>query len=204
MVRASDTAVLRVPSVTNQNDAADNGQIGAAGQGYALAAVIISETDPGSNIFNAPAGLNLKNIAGTPREYEMASRPNDNTYGNLVGELTFGELFNKVCTSQKTKIRLQNYTGVTKYAQFAGTSTCIPVNAITGYVDIYQGSTVTFYNDTTCTTICGIGTPITFNMSLTSDAGTTDWNGAGIYGRDGRVQITTAICTLGDNTNPNP
>jgi prepilin-type N-terminal cleavage/methylation domain-containing protein len=204
MVRASDAAVIRVPCVTNQNDAADNGQIGAAGQGYAIAAVIISQTDPGSNIFNAPAGLNLKNIAGTPREYEMASRPNDNTYGNLVGELTFGELFNKVCTSQKTKIRIQNYTGVTKYAQIAGTSTCIPVNAITGYVDIYQGSTVTFYNDTTCTTICGIGTPITFNMSLTSDAGTTDWNGAGIYGRDGRVQITTAICTLGDNTNPNP
>jgi hypothetical protein len=42
-------------------------------------------------------------------------------------------------------------------------------------------------------------------MTGGNDAGTTDWNGAGIYGRDGKVQITgAAACTLGDNVNLNP
>ncbi len=80
-------------------------------------------------------GLSGKNIAGSPREYEMANRQNgtpssvppNTLYGDLVAELTYGELYNKVCTTQKTKIRIQNYTGVTKYAQFAGTTACIPV-----------------------------------------------------------------------------
>jgi len=209
MVRAADSGVQRMPCVTNQNDVADNGQIGAAGQGYGLAAVIISQTDVNSNIFNAPLGLNLKNAAGTSREYEMASRTNDTTYGNLVGELTFGELYNKVCTSQKTKIRIQNNSGATKYAQFSGTNTCIPVVTATGFVEIYQGSTVTFHNNAvSCTdnsSICG--TPITFSMlpiPPNNDAGTMDWNGAGIYGRDGRVQITAAACALGDNTSSTP
>jgi hypothetical protein len=37
-----------------------------------------------------------------------------------------------------------------------------------------------------------------------SDAGNVDWNGAGIYGRDGKVQITGAACALNDNINLNP
>jgi prepilin-type N-terminal cleavage/methylation domain-containing protein len=197
---AADAAVPRVPCVTNQNDGADNGQIGAAGQGFAVAAVIISET-PADNVFTAPPGLSGKNIAGTPREYEMASRANDNIYGNLASELTYGELFNKVCATQKTKIRIQNYTPAVKYAQFAGTGTCITVNNGTG-IDLYQGSTVTFFSDVACTTVCG--TPVTFNMAVVAtDAGNIDWNGAGVYGRDGRVQITGA-CALSDNTNPAP
>ncbi len=113
---ATDTGVLRVPCVTNQNDGADNGQIGAAGQGYGIAALAISET-PIDSSFSAPAGLTGKNIAGSPREYEMAGRANDNTYANLVSELTYGELFNKVCGTQKTKIRIQNYTGVLQVCQ---------------------------------------------------------------------------------------
>ena len=78
-----------------------------------------------------------------------------------------------------------------------------------GYVDLYQGNTVTFYTDGTCASACtaAINT-ITFNMSaVPSDAGNVDWNGAGIYGRDGRVQITgtcAATLTLSDNTNPTP
>ena len=197
---ATDAGVLRVPSVTNQNDGADDGQIGAAGQGYGVAAAAISET-PVDSFFNAPAGLTGKNIAGTPREYEMAARANDNTYGNLLSELTYGDLFNKVCATQKTKIRIQNYTLLPRYAQFAGTGTCITVNNGTA-IDLYQGSTATFYTDLTCTTLCGA--PITFNMSvLPSDAGNIDWNGAGIYGRDGKVQIT-GVCVLSDNINPNP
>jgi prepilin-type N-terminal cleavage/methylation domain-containing protein len=198
LVHAADPAVPRVPCVTNQNDAADNGQIGAAGQGYAVAAVVISQTDGNSNIFNAPVGLNLKNIAGTPREYEMAGRLNGGIYGNLVGELTFGELYNKVCTSQKTKIRIQNNTTLTKYIQFAGTSNCMPVN-IGGFIELYQGNSLNFYNDVACTTLCGVGNPVTFNMAGANDAGTIDWGGAGNNGRDGRVLIATANCVLGDN-----
>ena len=201
LFHATDAGFLRVPCVTNQNDAADNGQIGVLGQGYAVAAVAISQT-PVDNVFSAPQGLTGKNIAGTPREYEMAGRANDNTYGDLVGELTYGELYNRVCTTQKTKIRIQNYTLTPKYAQFAGTGACIQINA-GGFADIYQGSTITFYTDLTCTTLCGV--PVTFNMSaVATDAGNVDWNGAGIYGRDGKVQITGAACTLGDNVNPLP
>jgi hypothetical protein len=206
---ATDVGVLRVPCVTNQNDGADNGQIGAAGQGYGVAAVAISET-PVDSFFNAPAGLTGKNIVGTPREYEMAGRANDNTYGNLISELTYGELYNKVCATQKTKVRIQNYTGAPQYAKLAGTGACIQVSTVPiGYVDLYQGNTVTFYTDGTCATACAAAiNTITFNMSaVPTDAGNIDWNGAGIYGRDGKVQITgtcAATLTLSDNINPNP
>jgi prepilin-type N-terminal cleavage/methylation domain-containing protein len=205
---ATDVAVQRVPCVTNQNDAVDNGQIGAAGQGYGVAAVGISQTSV-DNVFNAPPGLSGKNVAGSPREYEMAIRQNGPAYGDLVGELTYGELFNKVCTTQKTKIRIQNYTGAIQYTKVAGTGACTQVStAPIGYVDIYQGSTVTYYTDGTCATPCAAAiNTITFNMSaVLTDAGNVDWIGAGIYGRDGRVQITgtCATLTLSDNTNPNP
>ena len=204
---ATDAGVLRVPCVTNQNDGADDGQIGAAGQGYGVASVAISQT-PAENVFNAPPGLTGKNVAGSPREYEMANRTNDNTYGNLVAELTYGELYNKVCTTQKTKIRIQNYTTAPQYAKLAGTGACITVSNGTG-IDLYQGNTVTFYTENTCATPCtvpGINT-ITFNMSaLATDAGNVDWTGAGIYGRDGKVQITgtCGTLTLSDNVNANP
>ena len=204
---APDAGVPRVPCVTNQNDAADNGQIGALGQGYAVAAVAISQTSV-DNVFTAPPGLTGKNIAGTPREYEMAGRANDNTYGDLIGELTYGELFNKVCATQKTKIRIQNYTGAQQYAKLAGTGACMPVLTATGYVDLYQGNTVTFYTDGTCGTTCTGTNTFTFNMSaVLTDAGNVDWIGAGIYGRDGRVQITgtcATTLTLSDNTFPTP
>jgi prepilin-type N-terminal cleavage/methylation domain-containing protein len=208
LFHATDVGVLRVPCVTNQNDGADNGQIGAAGQGYGAAAVAISET-PVDSFFNAPAGLTGKNIAGTPREYEMAGRANDNTYGNLISELTYGELYNKVCATQKTKIRIQNYTGALQYVKIAGTGACLQVSTVPiGYVDLYQGNTVTFYTDATCGTTCTGTSTFTFNMSAApSDAGNVDWNGAGIYGRDGRVQITgtcATTLTLSDNTNPAP
>ena len=204
MVHAVDAGQLRTPCVTNQNDGNDNGQIGAAGQGYGVAAVIVSQT-PVGNAMNLAPGLKLKNQANTPREYEMANRVSGNTYGDLVAELPFGDLYARVCTPQKTKIRIQNYTGTTKYVQLAGAGVCTPINTTTGYVDISQGTTVTFFNDAACTTPCGgAATPITFNMSLTSDAGTVDWNGVGVRGRDGRVQITTVNCTLSNNVNATP
>ncbi|TRZ76047.1 MAG: type II secretion system protein [Deltaproteobacteria bacterium] len=186
-----------LPIVTNQNDGADDGQIGAAGQGYGVAAVAISET-PVDSFFNASAGLTGKNIAGTPREYEMAVRANDNTYGNLLSELTYGDLYNRVCTTLKTKIRIQNNAGAPqpKYANISGMGCMTVANA--ALIDIPQGSTVTFYDSSGCTTNqCGI--PITFNMLLTSpnDAGRIDW-GPGGQVRDGIVQITGA-CVLSNN-----
>jgi hypothetical protein len=203
---AADAGVLRVPCVTNQNDGADDGNIGAAGQGYGVASVAISQT-PAENVFNAPLGLTGKNVAGSSREYETANRTNDNTYGNLIAELTYGELYNKVCTTQKTKIRIQNNSGATHYARLAGTNGCVTINSTAlgvcaagdCYIDIYQGSSIAFYSDSACTTTA-CGSAITFNMSATNDAGTTDWNGASVNGRDGNVQITGALtCTLSDN-----
>lgn len=204
-----------LPIVTNINDAADNGLIGAAGQGYGVAAVAISET-PVGNVFDAPPGLTGKNIAGTPREYEMAARANDNTYGNLVAELAYGELYNKACTAQSTKVRIQNYTGAVQYAQLSNTGTCMTINAALAgtcpvgvcYVDIYQGSTVTFFTTNLCQSPCGAsGLPVTFSMLPTppnNDAGAMDWTGGpGTIARDGRVQIfgaaTTCTFNLRDN-----
>jgi hypothetical protein len=206
---ATDTGVLRVPCVTNQNDAADNGQIGAAGQGYGVAASVISQTSV-DNVFNAPPGLSGKNVASSPREYEMATRQNGTAYGDLVGELTYGDLYNKVCTTQKTKIRIQNYTTLTKCVSISS-GPSIPINN-GSYVEIYQGSRLIFYDyqllpTPQCTTN-QCGTPITFNMSpnnppISVDAGTTDWSVPGGIARDGRVQITGA-CAVSDNTLPTP
>ncbi len=220
MSHAADTGAQSVvPCVTNPNDAADNGQIGATGQGYAVAAVIISQS-PVGNVFDAPAGLNPKNDPGLDREYEMATRQNDGNYGNLVAELTYGELYGKVCTSQKTKIRIQNYTGSQKWAKITGTTSCSQINqAIAGvcvtppcHIDIYQGSSIELYNTSNdcqafcapqpCTPGAQCGSTVTFNMTGGNDAGTTDW-GVGAYGRDGKVRITGA-CALSDNTNPSP
>jgi len=161
-----------VPIVTNTNDPVDDGIIAVAGQGYGVAAVIISQTSI-DNVFSVPAppapNLTGKNVAGTPREYEMANRTNGPAYGDLVSELTYNELYNKACTAQKTKIRIQNYTGagITKYAQFSGSTGCVPVNPQpSGYIDIPQGSTVTFYN---CQAVCQ-GVPCT---NCTGCVGTT-------------------------------
>ncbi len=196
MSHAADTGAQSVlPCVTNQNDAADNGQIGAAGQGYGVAAVIISQS-PVGNVFDAPPGLGGKNLASSPREYEMANRANGPAYGDLVAELTYGDLYNKVCTAQKTKIRIQNNTGAQKYAKFDGSNTCVPIPAAS-FVDLYQGSTITFYNNASCTpSPYPCGSPITFNMTGGNDAGHMDWIGA-VTRRDGRVQINGA-CSLSD------
>jgi prepilin-type N-terminal cleavage/methylation domain-containing protein len=190
-----------VPCVTNStpgNDATNDGPIDAAGQGYGVATVIISQSSV-DNVFNAPPGLGGKNVIGADREYEMASRTNDNTYGDFVAELTYGDLYNKVCTMQKTKIKIVNNTPALVYAKIPGTG-CMLI-AIGQSVDLYQGSTVTFWTTADCaTTQCGAST-VTFNMSaVANDAGNVDWSGLPfpVVPRNGRVQITTGACTLGD------
>jgi len=181
-----------VPIVTNRNDGADDGLIAVVAgvpQGYAVAALVISQSST-DNVFSAPPGLGGKNIAGTLREYEMANIVNGTAYngiayGDLVAELTYNDLYNKACTAQKTKIRIQNYTGVgnTVYAQFAGSTACIAVNPQPlGYIDIPQGSNVTFYNCQAacqgqcmgCTTCTGcVGTTCNFCNPCTSCSGCT-------------------------------
>jgi hypothetical protein len=191
MAHATDTGLPRAPCVTDGNDITENGRIDPPGQGYGVAAVIISRTPVGNT---APFGLNGKNIVGlVDREYEMTTRTPDAVYGNVLAELTFGELFGKVCTSQKTKIRITNNT-VDKYAQVAG-GPCIQFKAGAG-LDLYQGTTVIFYDNATCTTTCG--SPIAFNMTVgPNDAGNIDWSGPAATARNGRVRITGA-CVLGD------
>ena len=193
------------PLVTNSLDAADDGRIGiSAGnpQGYYLAAVAIAET-PVSSPFGdtIPIGLNGKNNVSTQllREYEMANKDNVVTpvaYGNLVAELTYGDLYNKACSSQKTKIRIQNNTPAVKYARLTSSTSCMQVNIAAQY-DLFQGTSVIFFTDSTCTTACGAGTTFTFTMAAANDAGTVDWLGTGGgTRRNGIVQITTAACTL--------
>ncbi len=84
--------------VTNTTDV-DNGNIGTAGQGYYLAAYIVSRGE--DKVFGA------KNSNGD-REYEMSSNPYDSTVGrdDLVIELSFGELSANICNAQNTKIEV--------------------------------------------------------------------------------------------------
>jgi hypothetical protein len=165
---ATDVGVLRVPCVTNQNDAADNGQIGALGQGYAVAAVAISQA-PVDNVFNAPPGLTGKNIAGTPREYEMAGRANDNTYGNLVSELTYGDLYNKACNSSNTMLKV--YIPASSSAKIPAGSVCINGGAgVFSYLPL--NNNVEYWTTISCE--AGTGTKSTYTFKQLSD---TDWNG---------------------------
>ena len=177
-------AQTKLPCVTSTADGADNGQIGVLGQGYAVAAVAISQTAV-DNVFSAPPGLNGKNIAGTPREYEMANRPNDNNYGNLVAELTYGELYSKVC-GNRPRISIQNNTLANRYTILQSSSvTCVLVNNGSSF-DLYLNNTVQFYLDALCTAPCGA--IITYVNALTIDT-------AG--NKNGLVQIT-GVCAIGD------
>jgi len=191
------------------------------GQGYGVAAVIISET-PIDNVFSVQPPPPLPSLTGknavphgvaVARQYEMASAANGLAYGDLVAELTYSELYNKVCTMQKTKIRIQNYSGVNLWATVNDTG-CVPVQGTpaVGFIDILQGTTIKFYNNGSCTAICGtgIGTQFTFTMSsANTDAGWVDWNSGTVRARDGRVQIPAGaacatLAALNDNTNVAP
>jgi len=206
---ATDTGVPRQPCVTDANDPTPaNGQIDPPGQGYSVAALIISQTSI-DNVFSAPPGLSGKNVVGVDREYEMATRANDNAYGNLVSELTYGDLYNKICTAQKTKIRIQNndlsmpppQRNKCAELNLSGNKILVPAGT---FFDLPQGNSVQFYTTDATGTTCQpttCGTPITFNMTaVATDAGNVDWMGLPfpVVTRNGRVQITTGTCTLGD------
>ncbi|MFA4915552.1 MAG: type II secretion system protein [Syntrophales bacterium] len=184
MSHATDTgAQTVVPCVTNTNDAADDGQIGAAGQGYAIAAIIISQTDTAGSIFNAPAGLNLKNVASTPREYEMAGRQNDSTYGNLGAELTYGDLYNKACNSQNTRLAVFAPVAGNFSVRIPSAGSCYSVTtAVPAYLTI--GQAMDYYAGCTdCITSCSPS--ITYTYQQLSNF---DWNPAiPVNPRDGRV-----------------
>jgi|GEM_PF-1214260 len=199
--KSAGVPALPIPYVTD-----------ATGNSYSVAAVIISETsiDNVFGVLSPPApgltGMNaVLHVATNPRQYNSANTanvPGPPGYGDLVAEVTYGDLYNKVCTMQKTKIRIVNNTGATAYAKIPGAG-CTQVLNLQS-VDLYQGSTVTFWTSNDCsTTACGAPTTYTFNMSaLPSDAGNVDWTGIGGTGnniRDGIVRITLATCNLNDN-----
>jgi prepilin-type N-terminal cleavage/methylation domain-containing protein len=212
--KSAGVPALPIPYVTD-----------ATGNSYSVAAVIISETSI-DNFFNVPAppapgltGMNLgPHVATNPRQYNSANTANvpgpvPPPYGDLVAEVTYGDLYNKACTMQKTKIRIQNYSGVNLWANINGAG-CVPVQgAPAGFIDIFQGTTIIFYSDALCSSFCGPvapGTRFTFNMSaVNTDAGWVDWNSGTALARDGRVQIPAgatcgALANLTDNTNAAP
>ena len=109
MTHSTGPPVLPIPYVTD-----------SLGNSYSVAAVIISETsiDNVFNVTNPPQfppplalpslmGWNLgPHVAANPRQYNTASTANGPAYGDVVGELTYGELFNKVCTTQNTMLKV--------------------------------------------------------------------------------------------------
>jgi hypothetical protein len=189
MIQSTTVGVLNQPCVTNAG--ADDGRINAAGQGYGVAAVIISETAEGG-VFNAPRnvaneGLDAKNVRAANREYEMANRQNDTAYGNLVAELTYGDLYSKVCggLQQRPKITIQNNTGGVRYARLQSTSVvCVAVNNGLPF-DLYRNNDVQFYTNATCTAACG-GIITYINSYAADNAG----NGNGIAQISGACAMT--------------
>ncbi len=143
-----------IPCVTDfQGDTTDDGTIGAAGQGYTVAAITISEGDG--------PGRSRKNSNSTG-EYEMASNPyEDNNYDDLVGELTLNDLFGDVCNTNNTQILLQGYDpnnvdgfpDTAAYVQIGDPTAPCQLLPEQGQLPVSIGQTVYLYaqNDTTCT-----------------------------------------------------
>ena len=163
-----------IPYVTN-----------AAGQGYTVAAVIISET-PINNVFNVQPppplpSLTGKNVVGADREYEMANRANDNTYGDLVAELTYGELYNKVCNSANTVLKVFPPTIAGASAQVpAGSGPCLRNGGSIPFAYLPLNGYINYYAPATdCT-----GSPTQIYYQTLSN---TDWNGPVATRRNGQV-----------------
>ena len=166
---ATDPSVPRQPCVTDANDPTPaNGQIDPPGQGYGVAAVIISQTSV-DNVFNAPPGLSGKNVVGADREYEMATRQNGTAYGDLVAELTYGDLYNKACNSSNTMLKV--YIPALSSAKIPAASVCINGGAgVFSYLTL--NTNVEYWTAISCE--AGTGTKSTYTFKQLSD---TDWNG---------------------------
>ncbi len=86
--------------VTNKDDT-DDGDIDADGQGYYLAAYVLSGGED--------RNFSGKNSNDDHREYEMSSNPYvADDRDDLVGELSFGELMAKICNANDTTIKISS------------------------------------------------------------------------------------------------
>jgi len=158
-----------LPIVTNTADPDDN-QITTAGNGYTVAAVIIST---GEDV--TLTGKNSNNN----REYEMASNPFDDVVRNdLVAEIPLGELMGKGCNSANTVLKV--YIPAGRSAKIpSGSGTCLDGGAaVFAYLPL--NSNVDYWN--------AIGCPAAPTASYTFQTlATTDWNGPGGTRRNGEV-----------------
>ncbi len=115
--------------VTSVSDG-DNGRIDSSGNGYYLAAIVVSRGED--------KVLGGKNSADSRREYEMSSNPYDTTVArdDLVGELTLGSILDKACTASNTSIRVNITAGE---AWLDNTSGCTAGTGLTGTIRVGLG-----------------------------------------------------------------
>jgi len=110
--------------VTDTTDG-DDGRIGSSGKGYYLAAYTISGGE--DHMFGA------KNRHDSRREYEMSANPFDTTVNrdDLAGELSFGEIFAKLCNSKNTTIDVIMTSGLVWYSDNEGCKVADGLNGVT-------------------------------------------------------------------------
>jgi prepilin-type N-terminal cleavage/methylation domain-containing protein len=116
----------------------DNGNIDSSGQGYYLAAYACSGGE--DHVFGA------KNSRDGRREYEMSSNAYDTTVNrdDMVSELSFGEMSEKICNNKNTTIDVGMSSGLVWYSDNDGCLVAEGLSAAT----VSLGQTVHYNNGT--------------------------------------------------------
>lgn len=125
--------------VTSVADA-DNGNIGTSATGYYIAAFIATRGEDRL--------LGGKNSADGRREYEMSSNAYDTTVGrdDLIGELSFAAIIDKVCTPGNTTMDVTITNGEVWLDNSGG---CVATTGLTGTITVGLGQRL--YYKTGCT-----------------------------------------------------
>ncbi len=190
MSQSTGVPTLPIPYVTD-----------TAGNSYSVAAVVISET-PIDNVFNItnpplfPPPLTLpslcdKNllphVATNPRQYNAANTANvagpPTTYGDLVAEVTYGDLYNKACNSQNTRLAVfAPPAPLLNSVKIPSGGSCYTITTITpAYLSI--GQAIDYYAGCPdCITIC-----TSMNTYTYQQLSNTDWTSLNPTARNGQV-----------------
>jgi hypothetical protein len=117
-------------------------------------------------------------VAANSRVYEMATAANGIAYGDLVAEVTYGDLYNKACNSQNTRLAVFAPAAGNFSVRISGA--CYPITIINpAYITI--GQTMEYHStctDCTCLT----------NTNSYQTLSNTDWSPAApVNPRDGKV-----------------